>query len=196
MSSIRSDRALTRSSTCTPARAAGGARLQRQRHGPPVAGRGAARRGAGDRRRGGWLRARGRRRVHAQHRAVRGQRHLRDPHRPRRDGPGDGDGLHPAPAELGHAELHHVERERQGLSTSPRRRTGPMSSTRCRRRSTPSFTCTTATAAAGRELACNDNTNGVTSRVTVPLAAGQVITIIGDSRPSSSGTLTLHIAAL
>ncbi|MDC0680585.1 MXAN_6577-like cysteine-rich protein [Sorangium atrum] len=49
---------------------------------------------------------------------------------------------------------------------------------------------------AGRELACNDNTNGVTSRVTVPLTAGQVITIIGDSRPSSSGTLTLNIAKL
>ncbi|WP_437279540.1 MXAN_6577-like cysteine-rich protein [Sorangium sp. So ce375] len=49
----------------------------------------------------------------------------------------------------------------------------------------------------GPELACNDNAPGAaTSRVTVTLAQGQVITIVGDSRASSSGSLTLHIAAL
>ncbi|WP_437590704.1 MXAN_6577-like cysteine-rich protein [Sorangium sp. So ce1000] len=47
----------------------------------------------------------------------------------------------------------------------------------------------------GPELACNDNASGVTSSVTVALAEGQVITIVGDSRASSSGNLTLHITA-
>ncbi|WP_437835320.1 MXAN_6577-like cysteine-rich protein [Sorangium sp. So ce1153] len=47
----------------------------------------------------------------------------------------------------------------------------------------------------GAELACNDNAVGVASRVNVPLTAGQVITIVADSRPSSSGNLTLHITA-
>ncbi|WP_437677561.1 MXAN_6577-like cysteine-rich protein [Sorangium sp. So ce131] len=47
----------------------------------------------------------------------------------------------------------------------------------------------------GAELACNDNASGVTSRVNVTLTAGQVITIVADSRPSSSGNLTLHINA-
>ncbi|WP_437734843.1 MXAN_6577-like cysteine-rich protein [Sorangium sp. So ce1335] len=44
------------------------------------------------------------------------------------------------------------------------------------------------------ELACNDNTGGVTSRVSVTLTAGQVITIVADSKPSSAGNLTLRIA--
>ncbi|WP_437288710.1 MXAN_6577-like cysteine-rich protein [Sorangium sp. So ce406] len=48
---------------------------------------------------------------------------------------------------------------------------------------------------AGAELACNDNASGVSSRVSVTLTAGQVITIVGDSKPSSSGNLTLHITA-
>ncbi|WP_437578046.1 MXAN_6577-like cysteine-rich protein [Sorangium sp. So ce887] len=47
----------------------------------------------------------------------------------------------------------------------------------------------------GAELACNDNASGVASRVSVTLTAGQVITIIGDSRSSSSGNLVLHINA-
>ncbi|WP_437636266.1 MXAN_6577-like cysteine-rich protein [Sorangium sp. So ce854] len=45
----------------------------------------------------------------------------------------------------------------------------------------------------GPELACNDNASGVASRVSVTLTAGQVITIVGDSKPSSSGNLVLHI---
>ncbi|WP_437610664.1 MXAN_6577-like cysteine-rich protein [Sorangium sp. So ce834] len=48
----------------------------------------------------------------------------------------------------------------------------------------------------GAELACNDNASGVASRVQVTLTAGQVITIVGDSRPSSSGNLVLHISAV
>ncbi|WP_437600519.1 MXAN_6577-like cysteine-rich protein [Sorangium sp. So ce590] len=47
----------------------------------------------------------------------------------------------------------------------------------------------------GTELACNDNASAFASRVSVTLTAGQVITIIGDSRPSSSGNLVLHINA-
>ncbi len=47
----------------------------------------------------------------------------------------------------------------------------------------------------GTELACNDNAIGLASRVSVTLTAGQVITIIGDSRSSSSGNLVLHINA-
>ncbi|AUX39414.1 uncharacterized protein SOCE26_008050 [Sorangium cellulosum] len=47
----------------------------------------------------------------------------------------------------------------------------------------------------GPELACNDNTSGATSRVSVTLTAGQVITIVADSRASASGNLTLHINA-
>ncbi|WP_437976335.1 MXAN_6577-like cysteine-rich protein [Sorangium sp. So ce295] len=48
----------------------------------------------------------------------------------------------------------------------------------------------------GPELACNDNAVMASSRVTVTLTEGQVITIIGDSRRSSSGNLTLNIAAV
>ncbi|WP_437297600.1 MXAN_6577-like cysteine-rich protein [Sorangium sp. So ce426] len=49
----------------------------------------------------------------------------------------------------------------------------------------------------GPELACNDNAVMTTSsRVTVTLTEGQVITIIGDSRRSASGNLVLTIAAI
>lgn len=45
------------------------------------------------------------------------------------------------------------------------------------------------------ELACNDNTGGITSRASVTLTAGQVITIVADSHGSASGNLRLNINA-
>jgi hypothetical protein len=45
------------------------------------------------------------------------------------------------------------------------------------------------------ELACNDNTAGITSRVNVMLTAGQVITIVADSHSAASGNLRLNINA-
>ncbi|MGK4007578.1 MXAN_6577-like cysteine-rich protein [Sorangium sp. So ce1036] len=47
----------------------------------------------------------------------------------------------------------------------------------------------------GAELACNDDASGLASRVEVTLTEGQVITIVGDGRPSASGILTLNITA-